>query len=87
MLRPGRFQPGILYCFIASFDVVFIGNHGFNLGQNGLAFLVCLTACDQRIISPSSNNQGIITGVALCYAAFLPWAIYSLKPRFVAGST
>lgn len=30
---------GILYCFIASFDVVFIEHHHFNLGQNGLAFL------------------------------------------------
>lgn len=31
---------GILYCWIESFGVVFIGNHGFNLGQNGLAFIV-----------------------------------------------
>ncbi|KAI0812744.1 MFS general substrate transporter [Irpex lacteus] len=30
---------GILYIFITSFDVVFIENHGFNLGENGLAFL------------------------------------------------
>lgn len=30
---------GILYCFIASFDVVFIEHHHFNLAQNGLAFL------------------------------------------------
>ena len=32
---------GVLYCFIASFDVVFIEHHHFNLAQNGLAFLVC----------------------------------------------
>lgn len=31
---------GILYCFIASFDVVFIEHHHFNLAQNGLAFMV-----------------------------------------------
>ncbi|GJE85841.1 MFS general substrate transporter [Phanerochaete sordida] len=30
---------GILYVFIASFNVVFMEMHGFNLGQNGLAFL------------------------------------------------
>ncbi|GJF00169.1 MFS general substrate transporter [Phanerochaete sordida] len=34
---------GILYCFIASFDVVFIEHHHFNLGQNGLAFLGIIT--------------------------------------------
>lgn len=33
-------HEGILYCWIESFGVVFIGNHGFNLGQNGLAFIV-----------------------------------------------
>ena len=33
-------KPGILYCFIASFDVVFIEHHHFNLGENGLAFMV-----------------------------------------------
>lgn len=31
---------GILYIFIESFRVVFVENHGFNLGENGLAFLV-----------------------------------------------
>ena len=31
---------GILYIFIESFRVVFVETHGFNLGQNGLAFLV-----------------------------------------------
>ncbi|EKM61333.1 uncharacterized protein PHACADRAFT_111819 [Phanerochaete carnosa HHB-10118-sp] len=29
----------ILYLFIASFNVVFIENHGSNLGENGLAFM------------------------------------------------
>lgn len=31
---------GILYCWIESFSVVFIEKHHFNLGQNGLAFIV-----------------------------------------------
>ena len=31
---------GILYIFIESFRVVFVENHGFNIGENGLAFLV-----------------------------------------------
>lgn len=31
---------GILYIFIESFGVVFVENHGFDLGQNGLAFIV-----------------------------------------------
>ena len=31
---------GTLYVFIASFPIVFVGNHGFNLGENGLAFMV-----------------------------------------------
>ena len=31
---------GILYVFIASFNVVFMEMHGFNLGENGLAFMV-----------------------------------------------
>ena len=31
---------GILYIFIASFEVVFIQQHGFSLGENGLAFMV-----------------------------------------------
>ena len=31
---------GILYIFIESFRVVFVEHHGFNLGQNGLSFLV-----------------------------------------------
>ncbi|EKM57337.1 uncharacterized protein PHACADRAFT_208428 [Phanerochaete carnosa HHB-10118-sp] len=30
---------GILYIFIESFRVVFVEKHGFNLGENGLAFL------------------------------------------------
>ncbi|KAJ3538373.1 hypothetical protein NM688_g6530 [Phlebia brevispora] len=30
---------GIIYIFIASFNVVFIEGHGFNLGENGLAFM------------------------------------------------
>lgn len=34
--------PGILYCFISSYDVVFIEQHHFTLPQNGLAFLVRL---------------------------------------------
>lgn len=33
-------NEGILYVFITSFNVVFTGNHGFNLGENGLAFMV-----------------------------------------------
>lgn len=44
LLRPDPLI-GILYCFISSFDIVFIGNHGFTLGQNGLAFLVSLHRC------------------------------------------
>lgn len=32
---------GILYIFIESFEVVFVEEHGFNLGENGLAFMVC----------------------------------------------
>ena len=31
---------GILYVFIESFRVVFVEHHGFNIGQNGLAFMV-----------------------------------------------
>lgn len=31
---------GISYIFIESYSVVFIEHHGFNIGQNGLAFLV-----------------------------------------------
>ena len=31
---------GIIYIFIESFAVVFVEHHGFNIGQNGLAFLV-----------------------------------------------
>ena len=31
---------GILYIFIESFRVVFVEHHGFNIGENGLAFLV-----------------------------------------------
>ena len=31
---------GTLYVFIASFDVVFVEMHGFNSGENGLAFMV-----------------------------------------------
>ena len=31
---------GILYLFISAFGVVFEEKHHFNLGQNGLAFLV-----------------------------------------------
>ncbi|KAH9924166.1 MFS general substrate transporter [Fomitopsis serialis] len=30
---------GILYIFIQSFEVVFVEKHGFNLGENGLAFM------------------------------------------------
>ena len=36
----GLIFPGVLYCFISSYDVVFVEHHHFNLGQNGLAFLV-----------------------------------------------
>ena len=32
---------GILYIFIESYEVVFVEEHGFNLGENGLAFMVC----------------------------------------------
>lgn len=35
---------GILYVFIASFQVVFVEEHGFNLGENGLAFLVRISS-------------------------------------------
>ena len=35
---------GVLYIFIESFNVVFIEHHGFNLGENGLAYLVSLVA-------------------------------------------
>ena len=38
---------GILYIFIESFQVVFVEEHGFNLSENGLAFMVRLL-CDQR---------------------------------------
>lgn len=31
---------GIIYVFISSFNVVFMEGHGFNLGENGLAFMV-----------------------------------------------
>jgi DHA1 family multidrug resistance protein-like MFS transporter len=31
---------GILYIFITSYEVIFIEKYGFNLGENGLAFLV-----------------------------------------------
>ncbi|EKM61877.1 uncharacterized protein PHACADRAFT_84680 [Phanerochaete carnosa HHB-10118-sp] len=58
---------GVLYCFVASYDVVFIGHHHFNLGQNGLAFL------------------GIVVGAFVGFAAFVPWALYILKPKFIRG--
>ncbi|KAJ3555504.1 hypothetical protein NM688_g2535 [Phlebia brevispora] len=38
-IEAAQMTVGILYCFISSFDVVFIENHHFNLGQNGLAFI------------------------------------------------
>ena len=38
---------GILYIFIESFQVVFVEEHGFNLGENGLAFMV-RPHCDQE---------------------------------------
>ncbi|EKM60762.1 uncharacterized protein PHACADRAFT_203915 [Phanerochaete carnosa HHB-10118-sp] len=59
---------GILYCFIASFDVVFIEHHHFNLAQNGLAFL------------------GIVVGGVIAFFGFLPWALFSLKPKFANGT-
>ena len=31
---------GIIYVFIASYQVIFIEGHGYNLGENGLAFMV-----------------------------------------------
>ena len=34
----------VLYIFIESLNVVFIEHHGFNLGENGLAYLVSLIA-------------------------------------------
>lgn len=36
---------GILYLFISAFGVVFIEKYHFNLGQNGLAFLVRTHTC------------------------------------------
>ncbi|KAI0341879.1 MFS general substrate transporter [Trametopsis cervina] len=37
---------GLLYCWIESFGVVFVGMHGFSLGENGLAFIsVVVGAC------------------------------------------
>ncbi|KAJ3542932.1 hypothetical protein NM688_g5922 [Phlebia brevispora] len=45
---------GIIYCFIASFDVVFIEHHHFNLGQNGLAFIgiICGAAIGFALFVP-----------------------------------
>ena len=39
---------GVLYIFIESFRVVFVEHRGFNIGQNGLAFLVSPPAARAR---------------------------------------
>ena len=49
---------GILYCFIASFDVVFIEFHGFNLGQNGLAFLVSFRSLEGFVVAADDILAG-----------------------------
>lgn len=79
---------GILYCFISSFDIVFMEKHGFNLGQNGLAFLVSSlkNVCQFCFGLMNYISQGIITGVVITYFCFLPWAIFVLKPKFKNGS-
>lgn len=41
-LHINRGFSAVLYVYITSIDVVFIEKHHFNLGQNGLAFMVCL---------------------------------------------
>jgi DHA1 family multidrug resistance protein-like MFS transporter len=39
-----------LYIFITSYEIVFIQIYGFNLGENGLAFLVGFLSCLKQII-------------------------------------
>ena len=60
---------GILYIFIESFRVVFVETHGFNLGQNGLAFLglftgailvyVCFVPYAIRVLKPKLISGGM----------------------------
>lgn len=78
---------GILYIFIESFRVVFVENHGFNLGENGLAFLVSVSRTKCNVISSWSSPQGILVGTVLTYAVFAPYALRVLKPKFVDNST
>lgn len=49
---------GILYCFISSLGIVFIEKHGFNLGQNGLAFLVSIDDYYHTSIPTESELAG-----------------------------
>ena len=76
--------PGILYVFIASFNVVFMEMHGFNLGQNGLAFLV-RPSCAIPILLAEHDSQGLFVGAGITYAFFAPYAIYVIKPMFKDG--
>ena len=77
--------PGILYCFISSYDVVFIEHHHFNLAQNGLAFLVRSFHHLTATFYLTTRVQGIIVGVIIGFIGFLPWALYILKPKFARG--
>ena len=52
---------GVLYIFIESFNVVFIEHHGFNLGENGLAYLVSLIALLVSAWYAESGTEFVIT--------------------------
>ena len=77
---------GILYIFIESFRVVFVEHHGFNIGENGLAFLVSrASATRQAYKLIFSLAQGLFAGAILAYLGLLPYAILKLKPMFAHG--
>ena len=82
---------GTLYLFISAFGVVFIEKHHFNLGQNGLAFLVRTSPCGRFLLHKLNGFlrlllQGMFVGDVITYALFGVYAMRILKPMFANGA-
>ncbi|KIP02007.1 hypothetical protein PHLGIDRAFT_130975 [Phlebiopsis gigantea 11061_1 CR5-6] len=81
---------GILYIFIESFRVVFVETHGFNLGQNGLAFLglfsgalfvyICFVPYAIRVLKPKLISGEFVPEdrlpIAMVGAVLLPISMF-----------
>jgi hypothetical protein len=80
-------MPGILYIFITSYDIIFVEKYGFNLGENGLAFLVCRTARQHSFLSLTrSGLQGQFVGAVVGMILLVPYIERYLRPKLMSDS-